>query len=94
MELQRVGYDLATKQQQYVKQVTDETILDSTRNPTQCSVVAQMGMKSKKGDIYIYMAEKETQKGKTAVWGGLTNSWEKRVVKGQGEKERFIHLNA
>ena len=67
MELQRVGYDLATKQQQYVKQVTDETILDSTRNPTQCSVVAQMGMKSKKGDIYIYMAEKETQKGKTAV---------------------------
>ena len=67
MELQRVGYDLATKQQQYAKQVTDETILDSTRNPTQCSVVAQMGMKSKKGDIYIYMAEKETQKGKTAV---------------------------
>ena len=64
MELQRVGYDLATKQQQYVKQVTDETILDSTRSPTQCSVVAQMGMKSKKGDIHIYMADSIPEKKK------------------------------
>ena len=29
-----------------------------------------------------------------AVWGGLTNSSEKRGVKGKGEKERYIHLNA
>ena len=29
-----------------------------------------------------------------AVWGGLTNSCEKKRVKGKGEKERYIHLNA
>ena len=32
-----------------------------------------------------------------AVWGGLTNSWEKNLfwslVKSKGEKERYIHLN-
>ena len=29
-----------------------------------------------------------------AVWGGLTNSCEKKRVKGKGEKERYKHLNA
>ena len=29
-----------------------------------------------------------------AVWGGLTNSCEKKEVKSQGEKERYKHLNA
>ena len=29
-----------------------------------------------------------------AVWGGLTNSWERREEKGKGEKERYTHLNA
>ena len=29
-----------------------------------------------------------------AVWGGLTNSCEKKEVKSQGEKERYTHLNA
>ena len=29
-----------------------------------------------------------------AVWGGLTNSCERREVKGKGEKERYKHLNA
>ena len=28
------------------------------------------------------------------VWGGLTNSWEKREAKSKGEKERYSHLNA
>ena len=28
------------------------------------------------------------------IRGGLTNSWEKKRVKGKGEKERHIHLNA
>ena len=28
------------------------------------------------------------------VWGGHTNNWEKREVKGKGEKERYTHLNA
>ena len=28
-----------------------------------------------------------------AVWGGLTNSCEKKGVKSKGEKERYQHLN-
>jgi len=36
--------------------------------------------------ILKHAQEKEMQKGKMAVWGGLTNSWEKREVKGKGEK--------
>ena len=38
--------------------------------------------------------EKETQKGKWVIWGGLTNSWKRREAKGKGEKERHNHLNA
>ena len=34
------------------------------------------------------------QKSKMAVWGGFTNSWERREVKSKGEKERYKHLNA
>ena len=29
-----------------------------------------------------------------AVWGGLTNSCEKREAKSKGEKEKYKHLNA
>ena len=29
-----------------------------------------------------------------AVWGGLTNSCEKRRSKSKGEKERYSHVNA
>ena len=29
-----------------------------------------------------------------AVWGGLTNSCERREMKSKGEKERYTHLNA
>ena len=29
-----------------------------------------------------------------AVWGGLTNSYERREVKSKGEEERYKHLNA
>ena len=29
-----------------------------------------------------------------AVWGGLTNSCEKKRSEGKGEKERYTHLNA
>ena len=28
-----------------------------------------------------------------AVWGGLTNSCERREAKSKGEKERYKHLN-
>ena len=31
---------------------------------------------------------KEMQESKMAVWGGLTNSCERREVKSKGEKER------
>ena len=34
------------------------------------------------------------QKSKIVVWGGLTNSWNKREEKGKGERERYIQLNA
>ena len=37
---------------------------------------------------------KEMQKSKMAVWGGLTNSCEKKRSEKQGEKERYKHLNA
>ena len=37
---------------------------------------------------------KEMQKSKMAVWGGLTNSCEKKRSKIRGEKERYKHLNA
>ena len=36
--------------------------------------------------------EKEMQKGKMIVWGGLTNSWEKKRCEKQ--EERHTHLNA
>ena len=38
--------------------------------------------------------EKEMQKSKIAIWGGLTNSYEKGEQKSKGEKERHTHLNA
>ena len=31
--------------------------------------------------------------GKIVVWGGLTNSWEKKRPKGKEEMERYVHLN-
>ena len=34
------------------------------------------------------------QKSKMAVWGGLTNSCEKKKGESKGEKERYKHLNA
>ena len=34
------------------------------------------------------------KKSKMAVWGGLTNSCEKKRSQSKGEKERYIHLNA
>ena len=37
---------------------------------------------------------KEMQKSKMAVWGGLTNSWEKKRRESKREKERYRHLNA
>ena len=41
-----------------------------------------------------HLQEKEMQKSKIAVWGGLTNSCEKKRNERQREKERYTHLNA
>ena len=38
--------------------------------------------------------EKEMQKNKMTVWGGLTNTCEKKRSESKGEKERYTHLNA
>jgi len=45
------------------------------------------------GSYQDHPQEKEMQKSKTAVWGSLTNSWDKRETKGKAEKERYTHLN-
>ena len=51
-----------------------------------CDIVQEAGIKT-------IPKEKKMQKSKMAVWGGLTNSCEKKV-KSKGEKERYGHLNA
>ena len=38
--------------------------------------------------------EKEMQKSKIAVWGGLQIAVKRREAKSKGEKERYTHLNA
>ena len=38
--------------------------------------------------------EKKCKKSKMAVWGGLTNSCEKKGSEKQRKKERYKHLNA
>ena len=38
--------------------------------------------------------EKEMQKGKMVVWGGLQIAEERREATGKGEKEWYTHLNA
>ena len=37
--------------------------------------------------------EKEMQKGKMVIWGGLKIAEKWREAKGKGEKERYTHLN-
>ena len=41
-----------------------------------------------------HLQEKEMQKSKMAVWGGLKIAVKRREVKSKGEKERYTHLNA
>ena len=41
-----------------------------------------------------HLQVKEMQKSKMTVWGGLTNSCEKKGSKNKEEKERYTHLNA
>ena len=46
------------------------------------------------GGDQTYPQEKEMQKGKMVVLGGLTNIWEKKRTERQREKERYTHMNA
>ena len=45
-------------------------------------------------EVIKTIPKEKMQKGKMAVWGGLTNSWERREAKGKGERERYIQLTA
>ena len=46
------------------------------------------------GNDQDHPQEKEMQKGKMVVWGGLQIAEKRREAKGRGEKERYTHLNA
>ena len=37
--------------------------------------------------------KEKMQRSQMAIWGGLTNSVERREAKSKGEKERYTHLN-
>ena len=44
-----------------------------------------------------HLQEKEMQKDKMVVWGGLKNNWEKKRHERQkvkGKKKRYTHLNS
>ena len=45
-------------------------------------------------EIKTIPMEKKCKKSKMAVWGGLTNSCEKKRGESKREKERYKHLNA
>ena len=47
-----------------------------------------------RGSDQDHLQEKEMQKGKMVVWGGLVNSYEKKRSERQGENKRYTHLNA
>ena len=46
------------------------------------------------GSDQDYPWEKEMQKGKMVVWRGLQIAMKRREETGNGEKERYTHLNA
>ena len=52
-----------------------------------CDIVQETGIKN-------ILMEKKCKKSKMAVWGGLTNSCERRQVKNKGETEGYTQLNA
>ena len=50
-----IGTDIYTLLILCIKQITNENLLYSTGNSTQCSVVTYMRRKSKKEGIYLYV---------------------------------------
>ena len=65
-----IGMDICSLLTLHIKQIPNENLLDSSGNSTQCSVVTQMGRKSKKGDIYLRKADSLCCTGKK-----LTRYW-------------------
>ena len=54
MGSQRFGRDLVSEHNyKHIKEITHENLLYSTESFTQCSVVTQMGKKSKKEEVYV-----------------------------------------
>ena len=47
-----------------------------------------------RGSDQDHPQEKEMQKGKIVVWGGLQIAEKRKEAKGKGEKEGYTHLNA
>ena len=71
-----------------------ESILVRWMNLESVSEVSQKENNKYHIAMLIIWNLEEMQKSKMAAWGDLTNSWERRVGKGEGEKERHTHLNA
>ena len=46
------------------------------------------------GNDQNYPKGKEMQKGKEVVWRAFKNNWEKKEVKGKGERERYTPMNS
>ena len=51
-----IGIDMYTLRVLCIKQITNENLLYSTADSTQCSVETQKGRKSKKEGIYVYVS--------------------------------------
>ena len=51
----KIGIDIYTLLILCIKDITNENLLISTGNGTQCFVVTLMGRKSKKKGIYVYI---------------------------------------
>ena len=51
-----IGIDMYTLRVLCIKQITNENLLYSTGDSTQCSVETQKGRKSKKEGIYVYVS--------------------------------------
>ena len=50
-----IGIDMYTLLMLCIKQITNESLLYSTGNSTQCSAVTEVGRKSKKERVYVYV---------------------------------------
>ena len=86
-DLNQIPYDYTVEVRNRFKGLDlIDRVPDELRNEVR-DIVQETGIKT-------ILMEKKCKKSKMAVWGGLTNSCERRQVKNKGEKERYKHLNA